>query len=150
MVHNFDFITEIMGMPTGVSAHGIEKTNSHVFCTLRFKEGWASVESSTMLPASFPFSIGFDVECEAGTITFNGEFSEETLQKMIVYKNDATQEIDLPGRDDYEEAIKHVIDDISHQKTDSCLSVDEAIKSLKLALAVKESLNNASAVNLEL
>lgn len=142
MLHNFDFITEIMGEPVEIMANGIEKNNSHVFANFKYEDGIASVESSTMLPGKFPFNIGFNIICESGTITFDGKFGEEVEQKFVIYKDDEKEEIDLPSNDDYEEVIKYVINNINNGKASSSISIDEAIKSLKIVLGIKKSLNN--------
>ena len=143
MLHNFDFITEIMGEPIEITANGIETKNSHVFANLKYEDGVASVESSTMLPGKFPFSIGFNIICESGAITFDGKFGEVTEQKTVVFKDCEVEEINLPSNDDYEEAIKYVIDNISDGKSSSIISIDEAIKSLKIVLKIKKSLSNS-------
>ena len=147
MLHNFDFITEIMGEPVEIMANGIEKNNSHVFANLKYKDGVASVESSTMLPGKFPFNIGFDIICESGTITFYSKYGEETEQKFMIYKDDEKEEIDLPSNNDYEEAIKYVVNNINNNGSSSIISIDEAIKSLKIVLGIKESLDNNCIVN---
>lgn len=148
MLHNFDFITEIKGMPREVTANGFETNNSHVFSTLKYEDGLASVESSTMLPGKFPFNMGFNIICESGTITFDGKYGENIDQKFVIYRNDKMEEINLPSSDDYEETIKHVINHIEDNKAGSIISIDEAIKSLKIVLATKKSLNNNYTVSI--
>lgn len=149
MLHNFDFITEIIGEPVEIMANGIEKNNSHVFANLKYEDGVATVESSTMLPSKFPFNIGFNIICESGTLTFDSKFGEITEQNTILYKDDEVEEINLPSNNDYEEAINHVINNISDGKSSSIISINEAIKSLKIVLGIKKSLNNSCIVNLK-
>ena len=94
-----------------------------------------------MLPGKSPFYIGFTVICEKGTITFDGKYGEETEQEMKIYNDDKVKKISIPSNNDYEEVIKHVISYINEDKNSSVISINEAIKSLKIALAVKEALN---------
>lgn len=148
MLHNFDFITEIKGMPQSLVANGYYNNNSHICSTLEYEDGLASVESSTLLPGKFPFNIGFTIICEHGTIYFDGKYGEKTKQEMKIYKNEEIKEVTLPSNDDYEEAIKHVISHIEKNKNSSIISIDEAIKSLNIVLAIKESLNSNCTVSL--
>lgn len=149
MLHNFDFLNEILGKPNDLIATGIERENSHVFVNLKYKDAIASVESSTLLPEKFSFTIGFHIICELGTLTFDGRFGEITEQKMTVYKNDTIESIELPSNDDYEEAIKYVINSINNRNDSSMLSIDEGIKSLKIVLAIKESLKMNKIIKLK-
>ena len=149
MLHNFDFLNEIIGEPNEVIATGIERENSHAFVHLKYEEAIASVESSTLLPEKFSFTIGFHIICELGTLTFDGRFGEITEQKMMLYDNDTIETIPLPSNDDYEEAIKYMLDAINNGNDSSMLSIKESIKSLKVALAVKESLRINNIVTLK-
>lgn len=148
MLHNFDFLNEIMGQPNEVFATGTQRKNSHVFANLKYEDAIASIESSTLLPEKYSFTIGFHIICEHGTLTFDGRFGEMSEQKMILYKNDTIESIDLPSNDDYEEAIQYMIDAINDRNNSSMLSIDEGIKSLKIALAVKESLRTNGIIKL--
>ena len=149
MLHNFDFLTELMGLPTEVIANGYQDNNSYLLSTLKFQNGMASIESSTMLPGKFPFNIGFDIICESGTITFDGKYGEEVEQRFMIYKNDEKEELELPSNNDHLEAIKHVINHINNNESSSFISIDEAIKSLKIVLAIKQSLKTNSFVKIE-
>lgn len=148
MLHNLDFITEIKGMPENISANGYSNNNSHIFSTLEYGDGLASVESSTMLPGKYPFNIGFTIICETGTIYFDGKYGEKIEQEMKLYKDDEINEISLPNNDEYEEVIKHVINHIESNQHSSVISINEAIKSLKIVLGIKDSLKNNCAVSL--
>ncbi|MTI66973.1 MAG: Gfo/Idh/MocA family oxidoreductase [Firmicutes bacterium] len=149
MLHNFDFLTDLIGLPTEVIANGFQDKNSYVFSTLKYKNGMASVESSTMLPKIFPFNIGFDIICEFGTITFDGKYGQDIEQKFMIYKDNKKEEIDLPSNNDHEQVIKYVINNINNNESNSVISIDEAIKSLKIVLAIKQSLKNNCAVSIK-
>lgn len=142
MLHNYDFLTEIMGMPEAVMTKGIgQDKKAHIISTLNYRNGFASVESSSLMPKEFPFSIGFSVICESGAITYEGQFGENTVEKTVVYhENGEVEEVSFSPTDEYEEAIKHVISCIKNNSLSSCISIDEAIKSLKIAIAAHESL----------
>jgi len=68
---------------------------------------------------------------------------------MMLYDNDTIKTIPLPSNDDYEEAIKYMLDAINNGNDSSMLSIEEGIKSLKVALAVKESLRINNIVTLK-
>jgi predicted dehydrogenase len=149
MLHNFDFVTELLGRPQEVTANGVATENSHVVATLNYSEGLAVVESSTLLPWKFPFGLGFTVVCESGTITFEGQFGEETVQRLMLYTNDTEEAIALSAHDEYEEAIKHVLACITTETPRSPLSLEAAIESLRIVVATKQSLQDSRPVKLE-
>jgi predicted dehydrogenase len=149
MLHNFDFVTELLGRPQEVAANGIATENSHVVSTLKYPEGLSVIESSTLLPWKFPFGLGFTVVCASGTITFEGLFGEETVQRLMLYTNESAEAIALPAHDEYEEALKHVVACIEDNTPRSPLSIDAAIESLRIVVATKESLQKGGSVTLD-
>ena len=148
MLHNFDFVTEIMGLPQAVAAHGVATENACVVATLRYPQGMAVVESSTLLPGTFPFNLGFTIVCEKGAIAYEGQFGEQAVQRLSLYTGDTQKDIPLPGRDDYEEVIKHVLACIAADAPQSVLSLDAAVQSLYVVRATVESLERGCAVSI--
>lgn len=141
MIHNFDFVTEILGDPKMTMANGVgDIAKAHVNAMLEFENGFSVIESSSMMPNGFPFSIGFNVICEHGAITYNAQFSKQTTENLVLYQNDNTKEnIELDSIDEYEEVIKHVIECVVNNTVSTYFSIDEAIKSLEIAEAVRDS-----------
>lgn len=142
MLHNFDFVTEIMGVPESVMAAGVGRTNeSYVTATLRYADGLAVVESSSMMPGRFPFSLGFSVNGGSGIVTYDGRFGEETIERAtLCLKEGNPEELAHPAINEYEEVIRHVIECVRHGCASSVISIDHAITSLRIAEAVNESL----------
>ncbi|MFW6287986.1 MAG: Gfo/Idh/MocA family protein [bacterium] len=142
MIHNFDFITEIMAEPIEVSASGFEfGTRSHAVSSLIFKNGFATIESSSIMPEGYPFSLGFDLICENGAITYKGQYGEDSFEGTILYKvKNQPKEISLEENDELNEAIKHVLNCIRENKQSPIISIEHAIKSLKIASIVSKSI----------
>lgn len=144
MLHNFDFLSEIMGVPETVSTTGVGRINeSHVAASLKYADGLAVVESSSTMPGRFPFSLGFSVLGESGAVTYDGRFGKDTTERAVLcLKDGEPEELTLSGVNEYEEAIRHVIDCVRHDSPSPVISIDHAIASLRLAEAVNKSLKN--------
>lgn len=142
MLHNFDFLTELMGAPETVFAVGAGRgPESHVAAMLTHSDGFATVESSSMMPPRFPLNLGFSVAGENGTMIYDGRFGEETCERAVLYMGEGRpQELSFGGVDEYEEAIRHVADCIRSNRPSPVISIDHALASLRIADAVSRSL----------
>lgn len=144
MIHNFDFVVEILGLPKRTLASGIgDAKKAHVISLLEFDNGFSSIESSSNMPDGSPFCIGYNIICERGTITYDAQFSNQTNENLVVSHNDSIQKVEFVNVNEYEEVIKHVIECIGNETVSSFISIDEAIKSLEIAESVNESLRKA-------
>lgn len=150
MIHNFDFVTEILGTPKMTMVNGVgDIKEAHVNAMIEFENGFSVIESSSMMPRGFPFSIGFNITCEQGAITYDAQFSKETIETLILYLNDNSKEkIELDSINEYEEVIKHVIECVANNTVSAYFSIDEAIKSLEIAEAVRDSLKTKKSFKL--
>ncbi|MCP4542178.1 MAG: Gfo/Idh/MocA family oxidoreductase [Chloroflexi bacterium] len=149
MLHNFDFVTEIVGLPHTVTAHGVATENAYVVSTLRYSDCLAVVESTTLLPWTFPFCLEFTIICEKGTIVYEGRFGEQSVQHFVQYTGDTREDIPLPGDDEYMEAIKHVLACVATNAPQSVLSIDAAMQSLQVVIATQESVQQGCSVSIE-
>jgi UDP-N-acetylglucosamine 3-dehydrogenase len=140
MLHDIDFITWILGVPGNISSSGSSNNNSEscVNALLSYKDAVAELTGSSMMPKTYPFTVGYDAIFENGTIEFQEQFSDAGNQKQLIeYTYSGKRNIELDPKNPYEEAIKHVID-CCRNNSKTVLGVEDAAASLKLALEIKK------------
>ncbi len=140
MIHNLDFVSELLGVPLAVNAAGIEKKNSQVYATLTYKEAKAMVEATSLLPSKAPFQIGFSIIFEQGSIHFSGEYGQTIFEKMHLFTSEKAINVDLPGRNEYAVLIQKVIENIENNTYSPCLSLEAAEKGVIIADAIMKSI----------
>ena len=96
-VHDMDFIYWIMGHPERVRSCGLKSTKGawdHVGTFLTYANAVASIESSYMMPASWPLSAGIRVAGSRGAVEYrfrsSGDVSKqgEWREEMTLYDSD--------------------------------------------------------------
>ena len=146
MIHNLDFLTELLGVPEKVCSRATERTSAFVTSHLAYGDRDATAQATFMLPKSHPFVLGFRLICENGTVLFEGRFGETTEQRFAVYRDEAVEEPGLEERDEYSEVIDRVLDCVADGTAVPDLSIDAAIKSLRVVEATQESIRTGKAV----
>lgn len=142
MIHEFDFVTWLLGSPNKITASGVEskKGESHVSALLNYEDTAVEVQASSMMPGCHAFTVAYEAIFEDGTIEFieNG-YADREEKSMRVFTNQGQTEIELANRDCYKEAIAHVLD-CCQNDIPTRLSIDDALVSLKIALKMKDIL----------
>lgn len=133
MIHNLDFVSELLGVPLKVTAKGLEDKNSQVYATLAYKDAIAMVEATSLLPAKAPFQIGFTVVLEKGSIHFAGEYGEEIFEKMTLFTSEKATSVEIPGRNEYEVLMREVINSVENKTNIPRLSLESAERALFIA-----------------
>lgn len=139
MIHDMDFITWILGIPNKISAIGSSSNSSEscVKALLTYNDVIVELSGSSMMPKTYPFTVGYHAVFENGVIEFCEQFSDDGSQKKLLeYTANGKRSIALDSKNPYEESIKHVID-CCKNNSKTILSVESATDSLKLALEIK-------------
>ncbi len=146
-IHNFDFLMEILGMPEAAVSNGIDfGDQSIVITTLNYKNKFGVIESYTNLPKNSPFYVGFEVNCERGSIKFDAEYGINTREEFVIYSCDGTKEVLNPQmKDDYEQVILHMKDCLENNKKSEFLDIESAMQGIKIKDAVLKSLEAKNA-----
>lgn len=149
-IHNFDFLLEILGMPESAVSNGIDYGDqSIVITTLNYKDKFAVVESYTNLPIDSPFYVGFEVNCERGSIKFDAEYGINTREEFVIYFCDGTKEVfNLQMKDDYEQVILHIMDCLENNKKSEFLDIESAIQVIKIKDTVFKSLEAKKSIQI--
>ncbi len=139
MIHDIDFITWVLGMPNKISAIGSSNNNTEscVKALLTYNNVIVELTGSSMMPKTYPFTVGYHAIFENGALEFCEQFSDDGNQKeLLEYTANGKRSIELDSKNPYEETIKHVIDCCANN-SETILSVKNATDSLKLALEIK-------------
>lgn len=142
MIHEFDFVTWLLGNPNSIAALGIEGEagEAHIDSLLNYNDTIVEIHSSSMMPDYHPFSVAYEAIFEKGTIEYMEDGYNDREEKSLKLFTDNDQKaIELENKNCWEEAIKHVLECCENNIT-SRLSVDDAISSLKIALEIKHIL----------
>lgn len=138
MMHEFDFITWLLGIPDKISAVGIngKEGQSHMNALLSYNNTVVDIQGSSMMPFSHAFTVGYEAVFENGTIEFieNG-YKDRCESSLILFTDSGREELKMEQKNCYEQAIRSVLESCT-KGTPTRLSLDAAIQSLKLTLLV--------------
>jgi Predicted dehydrogenases and related proteins len=144
MIHELDFVTWLLGIPKNIKALGVESKagESHISSLLNFNDTVVEIQASSMLPASYPFSVSYEAIFEDGTIEYMEDgFKDREEKSLKLFTNHDEKSIEIENRNCYEESIKHVIE-CCEKNIPTRLNIDDAISSLKIALEIKDIVLN--------
>ncbi|WBW97792.1 Gfo/Idh/MocA family protein [Oceanirhabdus sp. W0125-5] len=136
MIHEFDFINWLLGTPDDISAHGLpnKEGQSLVITNLNYKDTLVQVQSSSMMPKSYSFTVGYEAIFENAVIEYTEKCYEDGPEiSCKLYTNSTVENIELETKNCYEESIKHVLD-CCIENIPPNLSIDDAINSLSIAI----------------
>lgn len=143
MIHELDFITWVLGQPKNVFAEGVsgKEGQSHVNVNMCYENCITEIQCSSMMPDYHPFTVGYEAIFEKGTIEYieNG-YVNKNESSLIIFNNEGKEVIDIPEENCYKKSIQHVIDCCKTGK-ETIISIDEAIKSLEVALQIENIIN---------
>lgn len=144
MIHDFDFVTWLLGQPDEVEAKGIAlgMKAAQVSANLTYNGTKVEVHGASCMPASYPFTVGFDAIFEEASVHFLEQGYEDHVEvSMVVYTKEGVEKISLPQANCYLESLKHVVDCVKMKEKSPLLDFSEALLSLKVAIEVDKSLH---------
>jgi len=142
MLHDLDCSSWLLGMPSNKSITAISgnQDEAYVRANLQYNNTIIDVIASSMMPKSYPFSVGYEAIFEKGLLEFHGAFTPEGhIKSLIEYTSDEIKEIKLEDHNPYEYAIRHVIE-CCKCKQESVLSATAAANSLIIAFDLNDML----------
>ncbi|MDP5273648.1 Gfo/Idh/MocA family protein [Chengkuizengella axinellae] len=143
MIHELDFVAWLLDHPKNISVVGIQGKNgqSHVDVQLQYKNVLVEIQTSSMMPVSYPFTVSYEVVFEKGTIEFVERCYENQNEiNLVEYTNEKKEKVEMDQSNCYEKSIKHVLDCCGKDINSSKISINDAIKSLDLAMIINEKL----------
>ncbi len=140
MIHELDFVTWLFGVPHSINTCGVnsKEGESHVSALLSYNDSLAEVQASSMMPKSYPFTTAYEALFEDGTVEFIQRIDENSSESSLrLFTDKGMENLELPDKNCYEEAIKHVVM-CCQENISSLLSLDDAIQSLSIALKIRD------------
>lgn len=145
MTVEFDVTTWLFGVPKAVSAvgtAGLPSNRAEVQAFLAYEDLEVVVSASSMMPVMYPFTRNTIVHGEKGTLEFTFRIQGERLDHACLFYPVAGEAQDLGITHCYphQAALNHMVEVIMGKAQDSPLSIQQAIASLRVAVAVNHAL----------
>ncbi len=139
--HNMDFVIGFAGMPSSVTASGIDyKGKSIVTSALSYNDMYAVLESNSSLPECCPFEIGFELFFTDGVLRYDAVYGSYTKEELSVTGNGKAREIiQLDSKDEYEEVIRHIQNCIHNNVKSELIDIEAAVNTVKLKEMIMQS-----------
>lgn len=140
MIHEFDYVTWLLGKPNKIQASLSERDaeSAHVNVLLDYNEATVTVQASSMLPMSHAFSVAFQAIFDDATVTFYEDGYEDRINKeMKCFTKERVTVIPLADENCYEKSLEHVVACCEKGVESPIISFKEAVKSLEVVFEVE-------------
>ncbi|HSZ53351.1 MAG TPA: Gfo/Idh/MocA family oxidoreductase [Caulobacteraceae bacterium] len=154
MTFDFDFAGWLMGPPKRVVASAVSTPQGlgEISALLDYDDGRsATVLASGLMPATYPFSVGFRALFETALIVSEAVFSEAGPPKAALNVYPQTGEPwrpDTPAANPYQLELERFVACIRGTADPALLDVDNALAALTLSIATQTSLSERRPVEL--
>lgn len=140
-IHDLDFLQQLLGVPTIISAVGREYRGAFngMISRFNFDSGaLATVETSFLMPDTFPFTMEYRIDFEFATVVMSS--SRPMGQHLVIYPvQGETQIVDLEGWDPFAKQWRYFAEAVSERRRPDRVPVDDAIAALALCLSTVNS-----------
>ena len=151
-IHDLDFLNWLFGKPLRVQATGVRGDSGgweHSMTLISFSDVQALVESSFLMPQDFPFSAGFRVLCEQGSIEYffraggdSFEIGEPQSHVLIFEPGKPPEPAELETRDGYEHELEYFVNCVEQNNEPDYVTAVDARLAVEVALASRKSIEN--------
>ncbi|MBN1435465.1 MAG: Gfo/Idh/MocA family oxidoreductase [Sedimentisphaerales bacterium] len=139
-IHDMDFVLQLLGTPRSLTAWGRDQTGgvNALVTKLDYDNGIpVFLETSFLMPASYPFRMFFKVEFEEAT--FEMDFWRPKGQRLKIYPVDGDVKEVCVTDDAYCDEIDYFAKQLAAGKPFDAVPLDESIRALELCCASVES-----------
>ncbi len=153
-IHDVDYMRYLMGEPESFSASAVRNEKGaieQIFSTFTYPDASVTVEACWDYPEDFPFDAGFRVKFEKATAVNDGNglnvyhkgggISKIEIKPEFEGNNDIGGNLSSLGG--YYNELKYFIEKLSANEPLTIAPIDEAVKSVELALAEIKSVGGA-------
>jgi predicted dehydrogenase len=157
-VHDADFIYWLMGPPSEIYAAGLQSgagSWDQVTTLLRYPKAVATVESTYLLPSSWPFTCGIRVTGTRGCLEFsfrvagNVEKREQATSSLLLYTNEgAPTELTVSKDDMYAAQLQYFAHCVEHKHSPDSCPPEETLEVMRIMTACQQSLSTSAPVRL--
>lgn len=156
MVHDFDILNLIFGKPVRVFARGrktLQGAWDHVLATIEYKNATAVAEGTVMQPASFPFTMKLNVDCDRGAVEYvfragGAGVQEHGETSLRVFTGDETYTAKPDEQDAYEAQIAYFLECVRAKHQVKRGTPAQARLAVALSLATRKSLESGKNVTI--
>lgn len=145
MIHEFDFVTWLLGKPKEIEAYGIENikgTKACIDAALIYETTLVHINANSMMPEGYPFSVGYEAVFEDGLLLYEEDgYKDREELRFELYSKGVVKNIQMKKENCYAKVLEHVVKDIENNNYESSLYIDEAMISLEAVLEMKEKLS---------
>ncbi|ASJ57401.1 hypothetical protein BP422_00005 [Brevibacillus formosus] len=118
----------------------VNKKQSIVHSNFHYPDVHAKIVSSSQMPTSYPFTVGYEAYFEKAKLVFQEADSQGQTESFLwEYTSSSKNALVLEPVNPYEESLHHAIQCFADHTT-SFIDVDHAVESLELALALQKQL----------
>ncbi|MBR5543569.1 MAG: Gfo/Idh/MocA family oxidoreductase [Oscillospiraceae bacterium] len=153
-IHDVDFVRYLMGEPSNFAtsvARNSKGVIEQIFTTFNYKEASVTVEACWDYPADFPFDASFRVKFEKATVVLDANglnvYYNVGGKEKVEIKPDFEAGNDIGGNisslGGYYNELKYFVDTLLAGKEPVIAPLDDAVKSVRLALKEIESVGGA-------
>src|ERR1700737_1585986 len=159
-VHDVDFIFWMFGHPCQVQSFGLRSANGaweHVHTILTYADMVSSVESSHIMPASWPFTSGIRVVGRLGAVEYNfrsqldvaGSRGSEGFNKTMFYNaNGVVDELDVRAGDMFVSQLRNFLECVENRETRMICPPEESYEVMKIMTAARQSADTGQPVQM--
>ena len=152
LIHDFDQLNALLGVPRRVFARAADGAAAHVHALVDYGETHALVEGSMAMPSSYPFSAGMRVACERGAVEHGfraapaeggGNIGAEVDSFLRVYRAGSRPEsVPVQSVDPWAAEIAYFAECLESGRAPERGTAEQAIAALRVSLAVARSIES--------
>lgn len=156
-VHDVDFVYWLAGFPREVRTTGIRSATGswdHAVTTLGYADATANIESTYLMPDSWPFSCGIRVVGATGCLEYtfrvagNVEQREQATDKLVLYGADgAITELKVEPEDMYVAQLRYFTACVEKREAPAICPPEESHDVMRIMTACQQSVESGRPVN---
>lgn len=157
-IHDVDFTHWLLGDPETITTRGIRSQTGgwdHVWTTLGYGERVVQIESSYLMPTTWPFSSGIRLQGPKGCIEYtfgvrgNIEEREAGQHRFVFYGNEgAPAALEAPAGDAFVNELRYFFDCVRFRQKPARCPAEESLQVMRIMDASRRSVEGCEIVRL--
>jgi len=158
-VHDVDYAYWLLGSPREIRTVGIRSENGrwdHVSTTLRCGSAVATIESSFLMPDSWPFSCSVQVTGTQAAAEYNFRVSgnisrrEQAVDELVLYSiGSSACRVDIRREDMYVAQLRHFVDCVKENQDSNVSPLQQSLEVMGIMDASLQSAETGKPVTLD-
>jgi len=157
-IHDVDFVHWILGHPQSVYTVGIQSPAGawdHVHTILNYPQAQASIEASSLMPESFPFSTRLLVVGTRGALEYtfrvsaNVQERESASHYFRLYKSGGESEPATSSEDAYVAQLRYFVQCVAERQPPRLCPPEESCQVMQVMSALRQSADCGQIITLD-